>query len=50
MDMYYQEYFKNVGDTLETVLKEEADKIQQAGAVLAEVLKGDGLLDRKSVV
>ena len=42
--MYYQEYFKNVNDTLEAVLEQETGKIQQAGAILAEVLKGDGLL------
>lgn len=42
--MYYEDYFKQVGATLETIQKEEADKIKQAGALLAEVLKNDGLL------
>lgn len=42
--MYYEAYFKNVGETLDAVLREESGKIRQAGAILAQVLKGDGLL------
>lgn len=42
--MYYEDYFKQVGATLETIREREADKITKAGALLAQVLKNDGLL------
>ena len=42
--MYYQQYFETVSQTLNTIFTQETDKIQQAGAMLAETLKKDGLL------
>lgn len=42
--MYYEEYFKQVGAVLDTIREREADKIQQAGTLLADVLSQDGLL------
>lgn len=42
--MYYQQYFETVSQTLNTIFTQETDKIQQAGEMLAETLKKDGLL------
>lgn len=42
--MYYQQYFETVSQTLSTIFTQENDKIQQAGSMLAETLKKDGLL------
>ena len=42
--MYYQQYFETVSQTLNTIFTQETDKIQQAGELLAETLKKDGLL------
>jgi len=42
--MYYEEYFKQVGAVLDTIREREADKIQRAGTLLADVLSQDGLL------
>lgn len=42
--MYYQQYFETVSQTLNTIFSQESHKIQQAGEMLAETLKKDGLL------
>lgn len=42
--MYYDEYFKQIGTTLDAIHEQEADKIKQAGTILADVLNQDGLL------
>ena len=42
--MYYQQYFETVSQTLNTIFSQESHKIQQAGELLAETLKKDGLL------
>ena len=42
--MYYHQYFETVSQTLNTIFTQETDKIQQAGELLAETLKKDGLL------
>ena len=42
--MYYQQYFETVSQTLSTIFAQETDKIEQAGNILAETLKKDGLL------
>ena len=42
--MYYQQYYQTVSQTTETIFSQETPKIEQAGAMLAETLKKDGLL------
>ena len=42
--MYYQKYYENVKDVLDQIFTQENEKIQQAGAMLAETLEKDGLL------
>lgn len=42
--MYYQDYYKNVTAVLDELFANESDKIEQAGAMLAETLKNDGML------
>ena len=42
--MYYQDYLKQVGNTLALIQEQEGEKIQQAAGILAETLKQDGLL------
>ena len=42
--MYYQNYYENLKDVLEQIFTKENEKIQQAGAMLAETLEKDGLL------
>ncbi len=42
--MYYQQYFETVSQTLSTIFSQETDKLEQAGNMLAETLKKDGLL------
>ena len=42
--MYYQQYFETLSQTLNTIFSQETDKLQQAGNMLAEALKKDGLL------
>ena len=42
--MYYQQYFETVSQILSTIFDQEKEKIQCAGAMLADTLKKDGLL------
>ena len=42
--MYYQNYYENVKNVLDQIFTQENEKIQQAGAMLAETLEKDGLL------
>lgn len=42
--MYYQQYYQTVSQTLSVIFEQETAKIEQAGAMLAETLKKDGLL------
>ena len=42
--MYYQQYYQTVSQTMEAIFHQETQKIEQAGAVLADTLKKDGLL------
>ena len=42
--MYYQQYYETVSQTLASIFNEETTKIEQAGTLLAETLKKDGLL------
>ena len=42
--MYYQCYRENVNATLDEIFTRESRKIEEAGAELAKVLEGDGLL------
>ena len=42
--MYYQQYYETVSQTLTSIFNEETAKIEQAGTLLAETLKKDGLL------
>lgn len=42
--MYYQDYYKNVTAVLDELFANESEKIEQAGAMLAETLKNDGML------
>lgn len=42
--MYYQQYYQTVSQTLSVIFEHETAKIEQAGAMLAETLKKDGLL------
>ena len=42
--MYYQQYYQTVSQTMEAIFSQETPKIEQAGAMLAETLKKDGLL------
>ncbi len=42
--MYYQNYYENLKGVLDQIFTNENEKIQQAGAMLAETLEKDGLL------
>ena len=42
--MYYQLYRENMTSTLDQIFTQEAEKIEQAGAMLAQALEQDGLL------
>ena len=42
--MYYQQYYQTVSQTMEAIFSQETPKIEQAGAMLAETLKKEGLL------
>ena len=42
--MYYRDYYRNVAAVLDDVFAKESDRIEQAGAILAETLKNDGML------
>ena len=42
--MYYQQYYETVSQTLAAIFSQETAKIEQAGALLAETLKKDGML------
>ncbi len=42
--MYYQLYRENLSGTLDQIFTRETDKIEQAGAMLAQTLEADGLL------
>lgn len=42
--MYYQSYYENVQQVLQQIFTGETEKIEAAGAVLAQCLKKDGLL------
>lgn len=42
--MYYQQYFQALSNTLDTIFSQEAQRVEAAGAILAETLKKDGLL------
>ena len=42
--MYFEQYRRQVGRVLDEVFEKEAGRIQQAGALLADVLEGDGFL------
>ena len=42
--MYYQNYYENLKTVLDQIFTQENEKIQQAGAMLAETLEKDGLL------
>ncbi len=42
--MYYQQYFKQVGRVLEEIFSTETERIEQAGRMLYETLRQDGML------
>lgn len=42
--MYYQLYRESLNETLDQIFQNETEKIEQAGAMLAETLEKDGLL------
>lgn len=42
--MYYQLYRESLNETLDQIFQKETEKIEQAGAMLAETLQKDGLL------
>ena len=42
--MYYQQYYGTVTQTLDTIFGQETGKIEEAGAMLADTLKKDGML------